>query len=135
MENIQTYERVIFRDLFSMEGGLDIFCFHEKYQLSPGQVYAFVSEYEPKGLVKVESDNISLTTEGKKYAWKNRFSIFEKSVKRSWRPSKEPENWKEETDLGFLAPHYKYLDKRFQSLSKEDFLNTLRRNSGTGSQA
>lgn len=136
MEDLETYERVIFRDLFSTESSLNVFHFHEKYQLSPAQIYAFTNEYQPKGFVTMIEETISLTTEGKKYIWANRFSIFEKSLKRSWRPTKEPKNWNEQTNLDFLAPHYKHLDKRLINLNKENFLNILlRRNNGTDSQA
>lgn len=135
MEEVSTYERVIFRQLFSVPEGLDIFYFHERYQLSPAQLYAFISEYSPLNYAHIAEDKIYLTQKGKFFVWKNRFFIFENKYKKSWRPNKETKGWKSIRSLDNVSPHYKWIDKKFNDLNKNTFLNTLRRANGTDSQA
>lgn len=127
MEEFSTYERLLFRELFPAKEGKDVFYFHEQYQLSPAQIYAFITEYGSRELVKMNGTKIFLTEMGRQKIWQRRFVIFEKSVDRTWRPPGETLAWNNKPELDLPPLHYKSMDKRFHSLNKEDFLAKLGR--------
>jgi len=75
---VYTEEVILLRDLFSVKEEVQIYHFHEEYQLSPGQLLRVIKKYEQAGIIEfnVEKLTIKMTEEGRKSVFEKRKGIF-----------------------------------------------------------
>lgn len=131
MPYIPTYERVMWRDLYTAKSPYDLFLFHEKYLLSPAQILDFLTENEKLGYLIRTKGHASLTNKGKRHAWANRHRIFERGVDRSWRPESTPISWKNADISTTRKIHFSRLDRRILNLTSKQFLAEISNGNGT----
>jgi len=86
MQNLETYQRVMLRDLFTENDFIDIYFFHKKYLLSPLQIYDVLEKYAQFFDIKKEkigtedsSIKVKLNEQGRLRVWKNRYNFFKTS--------------------------------------------------------
>jgi hypothetical protein len=77
--------RELLRDLFKAPGGLELFHFHEKYQVTPAQILVAVEPLLRLGVIESEAHRIRLTTYGRKWVVANRARIFLQSIDQFWK--------------------------------------------------
>jgi DNA-binding PadR family transcriptional regulator len=81
---IHSEDREILRDLYSSIESIDVYQFHDKYMLSPGQVARVIRKYEKSGVIEMEGGSISITKMGRKWLIKNRREIFFSVNRDAW---------------------------------------------------
>jgi hypothetical protein len=57
----KTEDRLILTELFKANGQLGAYLLHEKYKLSPGQIYSSVSKLHRLGVAHFDGSTIVLT--------------------------------------------------------------------------
>jgi hypothetical protein len=83
VKNLETYERVILRDLFYENDFLDIYVFYKKYLLSPLQILSVLEKYAQYFDIQKEkigtedsSIKVKLNDYGRLQVWQNRYKFF-----------------------------------------------------------
>ena len=84
---IYSEDRELLRDLFKSSEGLDIYFFHEKYQLSPGQLHRSFQKFFEEGIVERMGDKLILNERGKLWVFFKRKEIFCSVENFFWRKS------------------------------------------------
>lgn len=113
MSSYQSYERVMLATLFKSVDWVDLFIFHERYLLSPGQVASFIRRFEDAGLVAADIMAAKLTDLGRRWVLANRQAIF-LTPDRVW--AEAPQILIEASRIGAFAPYLpdlKRIDERF----------------------
>lgn len=110
MMEIYSEDIEILRELISKES-VDLYCFHEKYKLSPAQLARVINKFIEINLIIVSNNVISLTKDGNNWVFKNRKVLFLKERKKYWKEI--PEEMKQEKiEINELyKPNRKKLDK------------------------
>lgn len=91
---IHSEDREILLVLFKEKQGIDIYTFHEKYLLSPGQIARVVRKYQIEGVLDFDGKNISLTQHGKNWLIRNRLKVLQGKRELPWKVI--PEDFKQE---------------------------------------
>lgn len=76
MRDFSSYERECLSALFASSDWLDMFVFHEKYLLSPGQVASFMRRFEEGSVIEAQGGRARLTEFGRRWVLANRAVIF-----------------------------------------------------------
>src|SRR5262244_1474731 len=80
-----TSDRIILRALFASRRAVDIYSFHEKYRLSPGQLAATLGKLKELGLAQAEGTSLSAAPGARVWIFRNRRWIFSTAHKTGWR--------------------------------------------------
>ena len=91
---IHSEDREILLALYKEKKGSDIYAFHEKYLLSPGQIARVVRKYHKEGVIDFDGKNILLTQYGRNWLIVNRLQVFRGKRTLPWKVI--PEDFKQE---------------------------------------
>lgn len=83
--HIHSEDREILRILYGLSSSVDIFYFHEKYRLSPGQVARVIRKYLADELIYYKDDKLLLSELGRRWLLKNRRQIFWGIADKKWK--------------------------------------------------
>ncbi len=119
MSQIDSFERIILRQLFKATMPIKLYSYHENYLFSPAQLLSFLEKYQSNQWIIYENSSISLTQFGKESIWKNRDRLFDPKIKL-WRPKNIKKN-----NEGELKIHFNWLDKNITKLDHESFMQEL----------
>lgn len=102
-------EKIIVVDLLQY-GRCSIYEFHEKYLLSPAQVYSSIVKLKNLNIIKVDEQYLSLEDNAKQTIYLFRHQIFRRQ--KPWREI--PEDFLDKTDREMTAylPSFKQVDRR-----------------------
>jgi hypothetical protein len=81
----QTEDRLTLAELFRADGGLEAYTLHEKYRLSPGQIFSAMTKLEQLRIAKIDGSRIQLTAFGLKFAIARADLIWGAGEQRQWR--------------------------------------------------
>ncbi len=98
------------------QNSLDLYFFHEKYQLSPFQLARTIQKFEDNGLIVISGNQITLNEYGRNWIFGNRKYIFLRENVKYWKLI--PENMKQP----ILGINELYIPNR-KTLDKEIFKN------------
>ena len=110
MFSIHSEDREILLVLFKEKKGVDIYTFHEKYLLSPGQIARVVRKYKIEGVLDFDGEKIILTEYGRNWLIRNRLQVLMGKRAHPWKVI--PEEFKQEKislDYTFLPDPKKLL--------------------------
>lgn len=67
------YELLIMKDLYESINGLYSFTFYSKHKIEPNHLFEFIKKYTNKSFITYENDKLTLTPEGRKFAFSTIF--------------------------------------------------------------
>lgn len=82
---LNSAKRELLRDLYSQPDGMDIYKFHEKYRLTPGQLLTLIELYEKQNIVELQEYRILLTESGRQWVLANRVALFLHCREKTWK--------------------------------------------------
>lgn len=82
-------ERIILKDLFAHRKWRDIYFFHRRFLLSPGQIGEFLEKYQGFNVIERKGKRIRLTEHGVEWVLHNRKKIFFSVGSRYWAKGSE----------------------------------------------
>jgi len=82
---IHSEDREILRHLYAAHVPVDVYYFHERYQLSPGQIARVIRKYSSEDKIVIVDDSIELTEKGRRWVLRNRRQIFMSGSARPWK--------------------------------------------------
>jgi hypothetical protein len=111
--------REFLRDLFAQPEGMDLYVFHEKYQLTPGQLLTLVEYFEKQLFVERQEYKVQLTPSGRAWVLLNRGKLFLQKRKKTWKEMPEFFRGRKIEPAEPYIPKRKNLNlKFFEKLSK-----------------
>lgn len=114
-------DRIILKELYTSDGAIQIYEFHEKYLFSPAQLSQFVRKFQAKEIIQNKNGEFELTPKGKLWVFNNRIDIFVKNIDKFWRKPNEKMQIKRIEPFTPYIPNDKEVDSR---LIDEYFENT-----------
>ena len=86
--------RLLLRELFKSDGGVDIFVMHQQYRLPINEIILAVNDLQNDGLVTLNDLTIKPSKALRAWVFRNRYEIFFTQDELSWK----------ETPHQFLIP-------------------------------
>lgn len=103
---------IILREIFNLRR-LNIFYFHEKYLLSPGQLARSLNNFIENKIIQIKENEIIITDFGIKWIISNRKKLFLQEKDLFWKEIPEYMTKKQLMINKLYKPKHELIDKNF----------------------